>query len=573
MAVKFGIRNYSRVGNVVTFTVVALNADGSVDTSFTGTTTFGTVNTSTPAAYTFVAGDQGQRTFSSTIVDTNQRAGLAANFPGSGAGANLSVAGPGGTNNSFGNTGDHLLIGGAGNDTYTGNSGNDLFMFQDGGNDVGIGGAGDDGFYFGGAYNASDLIDGGAGTRDQVALQGNYAGGVALGTMANIELLVLLPGNDTRFGDTAGNSYSYNLTSPNAAVSAGGLRTIQANMLRVGENFTFNGSAETDGSFLIYGGFGNDNLTGGAGNDGFFFGPSRFGGGDFVIGGAGTSDQLGLQGDYTGGNAVLFGGSQLSGIEFIVLLSAGDNRFGAVGGTVDYSLFMADGNVAAGQSLVISANTLQAGETLSFDGRAETDGSYQVFAGAGDDVLIGGQGADRLSGAGGNDFLIGRGGADLMSGGTGNDQFLYNLAADSTSGARDQIQDFTLGDILDLDGVRINTGGGNLTFIGNNGQTGARQVQVSQAGQIATVNVYIDADAVADMVINVTVADSHLLTIADFNGVSAVPQEPLFLKQNDVGLRDFVWDGDDNSFSMLRPIDADLGDPLHAISATGDLSL
>ena len=35
MAVKFGIRNYSRNGNKVTFALVA-NADGSIDTNFTG---------------------------------------------------------------------------------------------------------------------------------------------------------------------------------------------------------------------------------------------------------------------------------------------------------------------------------------------------------------------------------------------------------------------------------------------------------------------------------------------------------------------------------------------------------
>src|SRR5205085_6213146 len=94
--------------------------------------------------------------------------------------------------------------------------------------------------------------------------QGNYAG-LTLGatSLVNIETMVLLPGNDTRFGDTSGALYSYNLTTVDANVAAGQLLTVNFNTLRSGENVTFNGSAETDGSFLTYGGLGNDTVTGG----------------------------------------------------------------------------------------------------------------------------------------------------------------------------------------------------------------------------------------------------------------------------------------------------------------------
>jgi len=40
---------------------------------------------------------------------------------------------------------------------------------------------------------------------------------------------------------------------------------IQATQLAAGQSLTFDGSAEMDGSFIIYGGQGDDNLTGGAG--------------------------------------------------------------------------------------------------------------------------------------------------------------------------------------------------------------------------------------------------------------------------------------------------------------------
>ncbi len=45
-------------------------------------------------------------------------------------------------------------------------------MLQDGGTDNASGGGGNDGFYFGAALDATDTVDGGAGTDDQVGLQG-----------------------------------------------------------------------------------------------------------------------------------------------------------------------------------------------------------------------------------------------------------------------------------------------------------------------------------------------------------------------------------------------------------------
>ena len=66
-----------------------------------------------------------------------------------------------------------------------------------------------------------------------------------------------------------------------------------------GEDLTFDGSAETDAKFLIYGGRGTDDLTGGAGNDIFFFAEGgRFAAGDTVDGGGGY-DGLFLRGNYT----------------------------------------------------------------------------------------------------------------------------------------------------------------------------------------------------------------------------------------------------------------------------------
>src|SRR5262249_36064917 len=42
------------------------------------------------------------------------------------------------------------------------------------------GGSGNDGFYFGAAFNASDIVDGAGGTNNQIGLDGDYSAGVVL---------------------------------------------------------------------------------------------------------------------------------------------------------------------------------------------------------------------------------------------------------------------------------------------------------------------------------------------------------------------------------------------------------
>jgi hypothetical protein len=520
MATKYGIRNYSRSGNTVTFTVVALNANGTIDTSYTGQVTFGSTNfTGGLGPYTFTAADQGARVFTTTISNPNNRASLGAFFPQSDSGATLVVGGPTGENLAAGLTGESLFVGGTGNDNYTTNGSDDLFRFELGGNDTGNGGGGNDGFYFGAAYTSADTVNGGAGTLDQIGLQGNYSGATTLGSMLETELVVLLPGSDTRFGDTAGNFYDYNLVANASTIVSNNRLTIQANTLRAGEDVTFNGSASAI-DILVYGGLGVDNLTGGSGNDGFLFGQGRFGAGDVVNGGAGTQDQIGFQGNFTAGNNISFGANQLTGIEAIVLLSASDNRFGYFGGTVSYTVVMDDGNVIAGQRMLVSANTLQAGERLFLIGTAETNGSFLVYSGAGNDAFEGGALADEIWAGAGADILYGYAGADILRGGAGNDQFRYAWMTDSTASERDQIRDFAAGDKIFLLDLVANTGGTEFTFIGLSAPNGPRQVQVQQTGDAATVNIFVDDDAIADLVIDVTVADSHTLTIDDFSGVS-----------------------------------------------------
>ena len=332
----------------------------------------------------------------------------------------------------------HDFRGSAADNGISGGAGNDFFRLQDGGNDTALGGAGNDAFYFGGAYTADDVVDGGEG-RDQVALQGNYV--LALGALTSISDLILLSGTDTRFGDPGTNLYSYALTSLDSTVAAGATLLVDGTQLVAGESFTFDGSAEMDGKFILSGGDGIDVLKGGAGADGFYFRHGTFWGpNDKVTGGA--NDQIGFRGDFTGANKVVMGADQITGVVTLVMMSGTDTRFGPAMAPTKFDIQMHDGNVAAGQRFTIDGSFLGSDETMRIDGALETNGFFRMFGGSGADVLIGGAGNDLLRGNGAGDQLTGNGGAD---------RFVYGSASESTGTGFDLLADFkSAEDLLDL---------------------------------------------------------------------------------------------------------------------------
>ncbi|MGZ8997520.1 MAG: M10 family metallopeptidase C-terminal domain-containing protein, partial [Allosphingosinicella sp.] len=400
-------------------------------------------------------------------------------------------------------------------ETLTGTPQADFFDVDQGGDDDLRGLGGNDVFLFGSTFTSADKVDGGDGT-DQIAIQGDYSGGVTLGTeVVSVESLAIMPGSDTRFGDPGTNFYDYNITTVDENVAAGAKMVVDANRLRAGEDFIFDGSAETDGVFFIFAGLGVDTLTGGAKNDVFYFGEGgKWGSSDTVNGGPGGTDQLALRGNYT----ITFGATQLIGIESIGLVSAFDTRFGALGVEYDYNLTMNDGNVAAGQQMTVDAATLRSEESLSFNGSAELDGSFRVFGGGGNDVLTGGAGADILSGG-----LRG----DTLTGGGGNDIFLYRSVAESNSTERDGIQDFNSGDIIDLSKIDANSlVGGNQAFefigsaaFGGNGAADAGELRfenISLGGPIWLVQGDVNGDGVSDFEVVLVISPPDPITAGDF---------------------------------------------------------
>jgi Ca2+-binding RTX toxin-like protein len=398
-----------------------------------------------------------------------------------------------------GNSADNMLVGG---------TGVDAFYFQDGGDDAVWAGAGDDGIYFGAAYTAADRVDGGSGS-DVVVLQGNYTVTMGADSLVDVEYLSVQSGASTRFGDLAGNTYNYDVTLLDANVKAGQRFAVNGSSLGAGETFTFNGSAETDGYFLIYGGYGTDLLTAGAGNDGFHFEGTRWGANDVVDGGSG-SDVLIIRG-VAGMNTVVLGDAQLRNMEAI---SVSDRYALSSGGLPSYDLTLANGNVAPGGTLIVNGNSLlNAGQVFKVDGSAVQNGSLRLYSGAGDDTLIGGAG---------DDILWGAGGTDSLSGGSGSDTFQVRRLSDSAVDNADSVLDFTSGiDKIDLRLLDANAGVAgdqSFTFIGSNAfGGGAGELRAYDTGSgYWRLEGDVDGDGMADFALNVTLASQVPLASSDF---------------------------------------------------------
>ncbi|MCW5735034.1 MAG: hypothetical protein KIS73_12955 [Enhydrobacter sp.] len=280
-------------------------------------------------------------------------------------------------------------------------------------------------------FNAANQIDGGGGG-DLVRLHGNYTGSNALvfgaATMVNVEFL-LLTGSRGQY-DLSTN-YSYDIKTHDATVAAGEQLVVDGSYLGGADNLTFNGSAETDGSFVVYAGMGKNLLTGGAGDDTFHFARGDLGGyEDYVNGGAGF-DTVVLDGDYmTLGFTEIVAG--LTNVEYVLLQSSWN-------GANSYNLHVNGTTVASGNTLTIDGASLGSYNKLIFDGSAETDGKLVVLGGAStdrimggakNDTISGGLGADRIDGGAGNDTLDGGDGNDKIAGGDGNDTIVTGLGND-----------------------------------------------------------------------------------------------------------------------------------------------
>jgi serralysin len=266
------------------------------------------------------------------------------------------------------------LDGGNGNDTLRGGGGNDTLL----------GGAG------------HDMLDGGSGTD-------RMAGGA---------------GNDTYIVDSTGDivteARNGNTDTVRTTLQAYTLTASVENLVYVGDgDFTGTGNELSN---KIWGGTGDDLLSGGAGNDSVTGG----GGSDRVYGGRGNDVLSTADGD-----DYLHGGS---GIDRMIG-GAGNDTY-VVDDTRDATVEVADGGTDTVLTTLSSYRLSGHFENLTYLGSAS-------FTGAGNDlanILTGGNGANTLNGAGGNDTLHGNGGNDVLIGGTHNDALYGGAGNDRLDG-------------------------------------------------------------------------------------------------------------------------------------------
>jgi Ca2+-binding RTX toxin-like protein len=335
-----------------------------------------------------------------------------------------------------------------GNDTITGTANDDSFAVEQGGEDTVSGLGGNDIFHFVAQFDAGDSIDGGAGS-DTLLLRGDYSDGVVFTdtTMVNVEKIEL------------GAGYNYKLTTADATVAAGASLFVDAAPLGAGNTLTFDGSHETNGTFIIEDGAGNDVLTGGAGNDVF-----RLKGGEDTLQGGGGDDVFVFGNALDAGDSV-DGGTGRNTIRLnanYASLTLGANTIKNIQNVQfdpchNYNITTNDGNFVPGTTIDINGNALAAGNTLTFDAAAESSASFKFYGGAGNDVLTGGNG--------GSVFELTKGGNDCATGGTGRD--IFNIGATLTSA--DRINGGGGADTLDLDGnyaTKLTFGATTMTGIG-----------------------------------------------------------------------------------------------------------
>lgn len=407
-----------------------------------------------------------------------------------------------------------LAINGTGNsldNSMTGNAAANVFYLQHGGSDTASGGDGNDIFYYGGALTSADQNFGGAGI-DTLVLQGNYSSVLILGTnsLVQFEGISLQSGTITRWGDTSGNLYDYNLQISDANVAMGQQFRVNAQSLVVGEDFTFNGSAETDGKFLVYAGFGTDTLTGGAGNDIFFFEAGRFGSADTINGGGGA-DGVVISGGAPGSPGLLALNIQAGSFTGIESLSFNGRFASDPSARPSYEVVLQNGNIAAGATLIVNGSSLASTQSLSFSASAETLGRL---------VMYGGAGADTFHGGANDDLFYAGEGIDYSTGGGGSDTFQYRSAADSTTAATDRIYAFQSGtdkiDLSYIDAIQSTAGNDAFSFIGSasfSNTAGELRAQYDANSNIWTIQGDTNGDGVADLQI---FAYGNSLAAADF---------------------------------------------------------
>ena len=304
-----------------------------------------------------------------------------------GTAENDTIDGLGGDDEIFGKDGDDLLRGGGGNDLLVGENGNDTLEGGDGNDSL-------DG------VRGQDVLRGGAG--DDYLIEVLYVGDSWADTLDGGD------GFDKLFfnGSSLTTDIVFSFSDPAAPKNIQGVTLVN---LEYGQfasgsgNDTLTGGAFAD---TLWGGGGNDVIDGGGGNDSL----AGEAGADTLRGGAGD-DFIQTKAD----DVLVDGGSGNDHLRVDLFDTPGVVTFSLADPTIDQ---------------VVRGTTIRSIEKVTWFGGSDID---QVTGGALNDDIAGGLGDDVLRGGGGNDFIRGDAGVDQLFGGAGDDT-LYSYQIEDVAG-------------------------------------------------------------------------------------------------------------------------------------------
>lgn len=373
---------------------------------------------------------------------------------GSGVLPRLTLYGRGGADELRGSFANDVLFGGSGNDLLFGGQSTDE-LYGGAGIDLMDGGAQSDTYFIDALDTVTD-----SGTSGYDKAQINDAAGVAVALIgwSGVERVNGFTGNDQIDASSLSQGILLFGGDGDDLLSGGSGHDV---LIGGAGDDTLNGG---DGNDSLLGGTGDDIFNGGSGNDVLYIGEH----GDFVFdGGAGFDKAVVTE---TGGINLSIGG--WAGVERVNGLT-GNDSIEANGLSTSITITGGLGNdVLAGGS---------AGDTL--------------YGGADDDRLFGGDGADALIGSVGDDYLDGGNGGDFYLGGIGNDDFVWKAGF-----GRDVVKDYTDGE-------------DRLNFVFHNGVNALSDLTITQTGAHTRIELAVGG---SDRILLVDTLATDL-TAADFD--------------------------------------------------------
>ena len=353
-----------------------------------------------------------------------------------GDGENDLILGESGDDTVFGDAGSDTVEAGTGDDDVYGNTGNDLLKGQEGhdsiegnaGQDTILGGVGNDSIIGGSSDEAQ--INAGGEVGDSIV--GSAGDDIILGDNGRIVGLTAFTdprggaGIDTVFGganhDTIFGGGSGDILNGDSAVDSGNDIVVGDQGTKTATQITADHStvAGSGGDDSIFGSAGNDTLLGGDGNDTV----SGDAGSDVAVGDNGTVTVSGATVLRTETDEEAFGGDDqiTGGTESDVLLGGTGDDLLAGGDGAAQDIILGDNGVVVGPGGAADANDV-------FTTDPTLGGIDTITGGAGDDILLGGSGANPGNAAGGVDLAPANAptpdpltpSGDSIDGGDGND--------------------------------------------------------------------------------------------------------------------------------------------------------